>query len=106
MSLHRRSAHNPLASSPHPRWLKVYDRYSNELSRRELPPWADLSGELQREASRWQADGWTIEGDGGKSPWGVFFMNRDGDRRMVAILPSAEPLMGHGTGHFRSRPRP
>ncbi|MET0280272.1 MAG: hypothetical protein ABW278_03995 [Steroidobacteraceae bacterium] len=92
----RRFHYDCLATVNEPRWLKVFDKLSNVLSCRELLPNMDLRAELRAVAKGYAADGWRIEGDGAEHWTGNFFMNRDGDRWFVAIMPSEKPDPGHG----------
>jgi hypothetical protein len=91
-----------LATSSSSRWLKISDKRANEISRREIPPFSDLALELQAEADHWEAAGWVMERSGGASPQGLFFMNCNGDRHMIAIMPSAGPLPKNQTGEWQT----
>lgn len=94
----QRARYNPTATSDRPRWLKVYDYLGNDLSSRRIDPGTNLVQVIEAEAARWMADGWVVEADAAaRERWGNFFMNRCGERRMVAIVPLEVPLAGHST---------
>lgn len=94
----RRARYKPLATSDKPRRLKTYDYLGNVLSSRRIEPGTDLVLEIEAEAARWQAEGWTVEADArARGKWGNFFMNRGGERRMAAIVPVEVPLAAHST---------
>lgn len=95
--MRRRKNYDPMAESADPRWLKISDAMSNEISSRMIPPHADLREELRQEAARWASEGWTIEGEGGESRYGMFFMNRAGERHCVSIAISEHPVADHSS---------
>jgi hypothetical protein len=91
----RRFHYDTLATSTEPRWLKHYDRMSNEFYNCRLEPGTDLHAVMRQEAERFKGEGWTIESDEPDNWTGTFFMKRAGDRRRVAIVPIEKPLPPH-----------
>jgi len=94
----QRARPKPMAPSSQPRWLKVYDNVGNVLSCRRIEPRTNLVQEIEAEAAQSLAAGWTVESDSAtRGRWGNFFMNRGGERRMVAIVPVEVPTAAHST---------
>lgn len=94
----QRARPKPMAPSSQPRWLKVYDNVGNVLSSRRIEPGTNLVQEIEAEAAHWLAAGWTVESNMAmRERWGNFFMNRSGERRIVAIVPVDMPTAVHST---------
>jgi hypothetical protein len=91
----RRFHYDCLATTKEPRWLKIYDRHSDEISSRRLEPNINLRAMLRQVAQDFAIDGWRIEGEGAERWTGKFFMHRLGVRWLVAIMPSEKPLKAH-----------
>lgn len=92
--IRRRDTYDPLAPSPKPRWLIVWDMQFNLLDSTELPPLADLRAVMAQAARDWQSQGWTVESD---ARFGSFFCHRGGIRRLIAIS-GADPSQRTGGG--------
>ena len=102
MGLKRRQRFDPFTDSKGPHRMVVENRYSQEISSRDVPTGADLRKEIEIEATRWAAEGWEIEREGGnpfRSP--SFFMRKDGERRAVHLFPSG-PGIGMTSDPFRN----
>jgi hypothetical protein len=92
--IRRRDPYNPLAPSPKPRWLVVWDMQFRLLDSTELAPCTDLAAVMAQTAQRWQQEGWTVESD---ARYGSFFCHRAGMRRLIAIS-AADPALPTGGG--------
>jgi hypothetical protein len=92
--IRRREAHNPLAPSPKPRWLIVWDMQFNLLDSTELAPHTDLVAVMERTAQQRRDAGWCVESD---ARFGSFFCHRDGIRLLIAIS-AADPTLATGGG--------
>jgi hypothetical protein len=92
--IRRRDPYNPLAASPKPRWLIVWDMQFNLLDSTELAPFCDLVAVMERAAQQRRDAGWCVESD---ARFGSFFCHRAGVRLLVAISP-ADPAMATGAG--------
>ena len=92
--IRRRDSYDPLARSPRPNWLVVWDMQFNVLDSTELAPQTDLAAVLQDTAGRWRDQGWTIESE---ARFGSFFCRRAGERRLISIS-AADPAQRSGGG--------
>lgn len=92
--IRRRNPYNPLAPSPKPRWLIVWDMQFHLLDSTELAPYTDLAVVMAQTAQQWQQEGWTVESD---ARYGSFFCHRAGVRRLIAIS-AADPTQPTGGG--------
>ena len=92
--IRRRNDHDPLAPSPHPRWLIVWDMQFRALEITELAAQTDLRALMARTAQQWELQGWTVESDG---RFGSFFCHRQGQRRLIAIS-GADPQQSGAAG--------
>jgi hypothetical protein len=92
----RRHRHDPLATSPEPRWLKLYDPYERQIESQRIEPFEDLRGALERERARREAEGWVVEWAPSLASSG-FYMSKDGRRCRVGITPFEEPLPPHSS---------
>lgn len=92
--IRRREPHNPLSTSPQPRWLLVWDMQFNVLDCTELPPFTDLAQVMRGVAQHRQQEGWCVESD---ARFGSFFCHREGVRILIAIS-AADPAAATGGG--------
>jgi hypothetical protein len=86
----RRIPYDPFAQNHNPHRMRVVDMTGRLLAKRDVPAGADLRAEINAEAARWAAAGWTIERDGGRPfRFPTFFMNRAAERRLVSLAPTS-----------------
>jgi hypothetical protein len=87
----RRGNYDPLATSAEPRWLKVQDRFRQELSSTRVAAGTDLRRLMRTEADRWVVAGWDVEIED-ECRHGFFFIRRDGERRLVLLTARETPI--------------
>ena len=97
----KRSKYDPLATSPHPRWLVLRDMFHNVLDSTELPPGTDLRRAFADGLAALEREGWQSEG----ASSAMVFVNRSGQRRLLTVHEQDphEPLPpGHGQGIYNT----